>query len=63
MTQQLAVVTDVSWLAAGPRIIKANRSTQGEFVWLCSPAGDDANGGAGNGLISVRNAMLGPDAE
>jgi hypothetical protein len=49
------VVTDVSWLAAGPRVLKANHSVQGESVWLCKRSEEAGT----EGQIIVQHAQDG----
>ena len=55
MDEARAVVTDVSWLATGPRVLKANHSVQGETVWLCKRSED----AGAEGQIVVQHAQDG----
>eukprot|EP01043_Picozoa_sp_COSAG02_P048018 COSAG02_NODE_4669_length_5113_cov_2.348424_3_plen_82_part_00 len=48
-------MTDVSWLAAGPRVLKANHSVQGESVWLCKRSEEAGT----DGQIIVQHAQDG----
>lgn len=49
------MVTDVSWLATGPRVLKANHSVQGESVWLCKRSEEAGT----EGQIVVQHAQDG----
>ena len=55
MDEARAVVTDVSWLATGPRVLKANHSVQGQSVWLCKRSEE----AGAEGKIVVQHAQDG----